>query len=225
MHARNTNARAVSWDAKTQTAIVGAEAGPPDLNRQGDLTSAMLAEAMGLESYRLQTAASRTQDELTQWAKAQQLKSGLARIRGRMRFQGSAKAVVGGVIELAGVGKRFSDNVFVGGLTHEIGDGVWTTEAEFGLEPQWHTERDDVTAPRAAGLLPAVEGLQIGVVMKLDGDPDNEHRVQVSVPVWQAETEGVWARLLQFHGQRVRCLFRARAAGQTVVKGAMVVIN
>ena len=39
---------------------------------------------------------------------------------------------------------------------------------------------------------------QIGVVMKLDGDPDVEHRVQVSVPVMQAETEGVWARRLQF---------------------------
>ena len=41
---------------------------------------------------------------------------------------------------------------------------------------------------------------QIGVVMKLDGNPDVEHRVQVSVPVMQAETEGVWARRLQFHG-------------------------
>ena len=212
-------AQAVSWDMKTQAAIVGTEAKPAALNAQGDIDSATLAQVLGLASYRLQTAAPTTKEALTEWAKAQQLKSGLSRIRGRMKFQGSAKAKVGGLIELEGVGKRFSGKVFVSAVTHEIRDGDWVTEAQFGLSPQWFTERPDVGAPPAAGLSPAVEGLQTGVVMKLDGDPAGEQRVQVSVPVMQAETEGVWARLLQFHGSNGFGAFFVPEVGDEVVLG------
>ncbi len=214
-----TSAQAVSWDMKTQAAITGTDASPPTLNAQGDLTSATLAEVLGLASYRMQTAAPTTKEALTEWAKAQQLKSGLARIQGSMSFQGSAKATVGGLIELEGVGTRFSGKVFVSGVTHEIREGDWVTEAHFGLSPQWFTEQPDVTAPRAAGLLPAVEGLQVGVVMKLDGDPESEQRIQVSVPVMQAETEGVWARLLQFHGSNTFGSFFVPEVGDEVVLG------
>ncbi|KQV85603.1 type VI secretion system tip protein VgrG [Rhizobacter sp. Root1221] len=212
-------AQAVSWDMKTQAAILGAEAAPPTLNAHGDLDSATLAKVAGLASYRLQTAAPTTKEVLTQWARSQQLKSGLARVRGHMRFQGSAKAVPGGVIELEGVGKRFSGKVFASGVIHRIADGDWVTEVQFGLAPQWFTEQPDVTAPRAAGLVPAVEGLQVGVVMKLDGDPDSENRVQVSLPVMQAATEGVWARLLQFHGSSGFGSFFVPEVGDEVVLG------
>ena len=213
------SAKAVSWDMKTQAAVTGSEASPPTLNAQGDLSSATLAEVVGLASYRLQTAAPTTKDVLTQWAKAQQLKSGLARVRGRMSFQGSAKAVPGGLIELEGVGKRFSGKVFASGVTHTIVDGDWVTEVQFGLSPQWFTEQPDVTAAPAGGLLPAVEGLQVGVVMKLDGDPQSEQRIQVAVPVMQAETEGVWARLLQFHGSNGFGAFFLPEVGDEVVLG------
>ncbi len=213
------SAKAVSWDMKTQAALVGTEASPPTLNAQGDITQATLSAVVGLDSYRLQTAAPTTSETLTQWAKAQQLKSGLSRIGGRMRFQGSAKAKIGELIEVEGVGTRFSGKVFVSGVTHEIVAGDWTTEARFGLSPQWFTEQPDVTAPPAAGLLPAVEGLQIGVVMKLDADPESQHRVQVSVPVMQADTDGVWARVLQFHGSNGFGSFFVPEVGDEVVLG------
>jgi Rhs element Vgr protein len=212
-------AQAVSWDMKTQKAILGTEAKPATLNAQGDIDSATLAQVLGLASYRLQTAAPIPKEALTGWATAQQVKSGLSRIRGRMSFQGSAKALPGTLIELEGVGKRFSGKVFLSEVTHEIGDGDWVTEAHFGLSPQWFTERPDVNAPPAAGLSPAVEGLQTGVVMKLDGDPAGEQRIQVSVPVMQAETEGVWARLLQFHGSNAFGAFFVPEVGDEVVLG------
>ena len=160
-----------------------------------------------------------SQQALTEWAKAQQLESGLARVRGRMSFRGSAKAVVGGIIELGGVGKRFSGKVFVSGVTHTIADGDWLTEVRFGLSPQWFTEQPGVTAPGAAGLLPAVEGLQIGVVMKLDGDPEGEQRIQVAVPVMQAEAEGVWARVVQWHASNGFGSFFLPEVGDEVVLG------
>jgi hypothetical protein len=64
------------------------------------------------------------------------------------------------------------------------------TKADFGLSPQWFSERRDLVAPPASGLLPGVEGLLIGVVTKLDGDPEGENKIQVKVPVLQAEPQG-----------------------------------
>jgi Rhs element Vgr protein len=213
------SAQAVSWNPKTQEPVLGAAADPAALNAHGDLDSATLAQVIGLSSMRIQAGAPLAKEALSAWAKAWQLKAGLARVRGRMRFQGSAQARVGGLVALAGMGTRFSGSVYLSGVHHELADGNWTTEAEFGLAPNWFVERPDVRAPAAAGLLPGVEGLQVGVVLKLDGDPDGEHRIQVSVPVLQAESAGVWARLLQMHGSSGIGAFFVPEIGDEVVLG------
>ncbi|PTT87718.1 Rhs element Vgr protein, partial [Pelomonas sp. HMWF004] len=213
------SAQAISWDLKTQAALEGTAADPATLPEQGDLDSSTLAEVIGLEKLRLQAGAPQQQDMLTQWAKAQQVKSGLARVRGQLSFQGSAKAQVGGLIELQGVGSRFNGTVFVTGLRHHIEDGNWTTEADFGLDPDWFCARPDVQAPPAGALLPPVSGLQIGVVMKLDADPAGENRIQVKVPVLQAETEGIWARLMQGHASSGFGSFFLPEVGDEVVLG------
>jgi len=213
------SAMAVSWDPKAQAALEGTAADPATLPVQGDLDTSTLSEVIGLASFRLQAGAPQSRDMLTQWAKAQQLKSGLARLRGRLSFQGSAKAKVGGLIDLKGVGKRFSGSVYITGLRHHIEDGAWTTEADFGLDPDWFSARPDVPAQPAAGLLPPVPGLQVGVVMKLDADPAGEQRIQVKVPVLQAETEGVWARLLQSHASSGFGAFFLPEVGDEVVLG------
>lgn len=213
------SATAASWDPSTQSALQGSAAGPAALAAQGDLDSATLAEVIGLASLRLQSGAPQSEAMLCQWAKAQQTKSGLARVRGKLRFQGNARARVGGLIELKGVGSRFSGNAFITGLRHHIEDGNWTTEADFGLDPDWFCSRPDVQAPAAGALLPPVAGLQIGVVMKLDGDPAGEHRVQVKLPVLQAQTEGVWARLMQGHASSGFGSFFLPEVGDEVVLG------
>ncbi len=189
----------VAWDPRTQAVIEGAPAQPQTLNAQGNLDSAALAAVIGPTRFRLQTSVPLQAAELSAWGKGQQVKAGLARIRGRMKFQGSANAKVGSLIELAGVGARYNGNVFVGAVEHTIADGNWLTTAEFGLAPDWHCGRDDVVAPAAAGWLPGAEGLQVGIVTQLDGDPADEQRIQIKLPVLQATSETVWARLLQFH--------------------------
>lgn len=213
-----TSVKGVSWDMKTQ-AVVEAEQAPQTLNAQGDLASAALAGVVGPASYRLQTSAPADKDVLTAWAKGCQIKSGLARIRGRMKFQGSAKAKAGSLIELAGVGNRFNGTVFVTAVNHEIAGGNWLTEVEFGLSPDWFAEQRDIVAPPAAGLLPGVEGLLVGVVTKLDGDPEGENKIQVKVPVLQAETEGVWARLAQFYASDGIGAFFVPEIGDEVILG------
>jgi Rhs element Vgr protein len=210
--------KGVSWDLKSQAVVVGQE-GPQRLNAQGDLDAATLAKVIGLDSYRLQTAAPLEQAALKDWAKARQIKAGLSRIQGRMKFQGSAKAKVGKLIALEGVGKRFNGKVYVSAVQHAIADGDWVTEVEFGMRPDWFAERRDLVAPPASGLTPGVEGLQIGVVKKLDADPEGQHKVQVSVPVMQAESEGVWARLSRFYASDGIGAFFIPEIGDEVVLG------
>ncbi len=208
----------VAW-APNEQGLVEESVAPQSLNQQGDLSATDLAKVVDLKSYRLQTPVMLEKSELKDWATAQQIKSGLARIRGRMKFQGSAKAKSGSLIELSGVGNRFSGKVFVSRVKHEISNGNWQTEVEFGMSPKWFVEENDVISPSAAGLLPGVEGLQIGVVMKLDEDPDGECKIQVSVPVLQAETEGVWARLANFYASNSIGSFFIPEIGDEVVLG------
>ncbi len=207
-----------SWDPKEQ-AVVEEKVSPQTLNKQGDLDTATLAKVIGLKSFQLQTPIMMDKSALKDWATGQQVKAGLARIRGRMKFQGSAKAKIGGLIELAGVGNRFNGNVFVSSVNHEIANGNWVTEVEFGMSPNWFAEQRDLVAPSAAGLLPGVEGLQIAVVKQLDQDPDGQYKIQVSVPILQAETEGVWARLASFYASNKFGAFFIPEIGDEVVLG------
>ncbi len=210
--------KAVSWDESTQ-AVVEQTAGAQSLTSQGDLQSSDLSAVVGPSSYRLQTNARTDADSLKTWATSRQLKAELARIRGRITFQGSAMAKIGGVISLKGVGNRFNGNVFVTSVRHDISRGNWLTEVEFGLPEDWFSEQRDLVAPPASGLVPGVEGLQIGVVKQLDEDPEGNYRLQVYLPLLQAETEGVWARLATFYASDGIGAFFLPEIGDEVVLG------
>jgi Rhs element Vgr protein len=213
-----SSASASTWSPGEQTEQT-ATATPPQLNQQGNLDAATLARVIGLSSYQMQTGAAIESTALDTWAKALQVKAGLARVRGKMSFQGSAQAKVGTLIKLVGVGARFSGDVFVGAVTHEIETGQWTTTAEFGVSPSWFTEQHDVMAPAAAGLLPGIGGLHIGKVTKLDEDPDGQQRVQVSIPVLGSAAQPVWARLLQFYASNAFGAFFVPELADEVVLG------
>jgi len=213
-----TKVEGVSWDMGKQE-IIKQQAAPKTLNDQGDLDSATLAKVLDLQTYGLQTAASMESEALKSWAEGQQVKSALSRIQGRMSFQGNAQATVGEQIELEGVGKRFNGKVLASAVHHRIEDGDWITEVEFGMPPDWFAERRDLVAPPASGLLPGVEGLHIGVVKKLDGDPEGQNKVQVTIPLLQAETEGVWARLAEYYASDGIGAFFVPEIGDEVVLG------
>ena len=205
-----TEVQAVAWSAEEQ-AVLQRTAAPATLNAQGNLTSAALAGVLGLPQLRLQTSAPLEAGDLTGWSHAQQVKAGLARIRGRMKFQGHASARPGVSIKLDGVGQRYNGNVFVGAVTHDIVDGNWITEVEFGLAPAWFAERRDLVAPPASGWLPGVEGLHLAKVLKSDGDPAGLHRIQIELPLLQAQhTRRVGAAGAISCVQRIRCALPAR---------------
>ncbi len=208
----------VCWNPSSQK-VSKTSAGPKTLNKQGDLSSTKLAKTLGVKSYRLQTPVPLQNSALKDWAAGQQVKSGLARIQGHMVFQGDAKAKVDSLIQVAGVGKRFNGNLYVSGVQHTINHGQWVTEVDFGMPSDWFADNRDLVSPPASGLTPGVEGLQVGVVMKLDADPDKQDRIQVSVPVSEAKTKGVWARLANFYASKGFGDFFIPEIGDEVVLG------
>ncbi|WP_417591683.1 type VI secretion system tip protein VgrG [Owenweeksia hongkongensis] len=187
-----------SWDMSTQVMVSG-DSSEPGVNDQGNLSGKKMADVLSVGSAGLLTAAGIAQDGLKVWSNAALLKSRLSRFRGTLRFQGSPKAKVNSLIKLNGLSDRFNGNAFVSGVNHHVQDGRWLTEVEMGLAPNWFSETHNISALGAAGLTPDVKGLQTGVVKKIDEDPDNEFRVQVTVPILGGEAEAVWARLSSFY--------------------------
>jgi len=191
---------AVSWDPSEQQPVK-ASASAPSLNAQGDLKAGDLKAERSLL---LQTDAPTDPAVLKAWADSRALKAGLARYRGKFRFCGAAEAVPGCIIELKGLGKRFNGKAFIGSVTHIVEKNEWLTEAGIGIDPANITDEPDVTAPPASGLLPGTKGLHTAVVRRLDGDPQEQCRIQVELPWLEGEKgekgeEGggklLWARL------------------------------
>ncbi len=211
--------QAQGWDPAQQAVLQGASAAPLALNAQGDLDSAALAAVASPATLVLQNAATSDRGVLDRWARSVQLRAGLARIRGRMRFQGHAAARPGCLVTLAGVGQRFNGDVFVSAVEHQMQDGNWTSEATFGLDPQGPLAHPDTTAPLAGGQTPSVSGLQVGVVARLDGDPAGQGRIQVTLPGLGPGAGAVWARLLQFHASKGFGAFFPPEPGDEVLVG------
>ncbi|MEZ4827093.1 MAG: type VI secretion system tip protein VgrG [Bacteroidia bacterium] len=175
-------AKASAWDSATQKIISGKGTKPSALS-PGNITASKLAGIIGLSDLPLVHGGQVKSEELKEWASAQMLKSELSKIRGKVRFQGLGKVKPGDTIELGGVGSRFSGKAFVSGVRHEFDNLNWETEVSFGMDPSWfHEQFENIVDTQASGLIPAINGLTIGIVTKLESDPDGEDRVQVTIP-------------------------------------------
>lgn len=184
--------QSVAWEISTQ-ALVKATAEEPSLNSQGDIAASKLAEAGG-DMFLYQTGASIGKEALQAWADAQALKNGLSRFQGSILFDGNAQAKPGCIIELKGMGAHFNGNAYISAVEHTLKQGEWLTKAEMGLSPENLTDQSDVTAPPASGLLPAIEGIQIGKVKAISDEKDSEHFIQVELPLFDDSKKTVWAR-------------------------------
>ncbi|AWK89879.1 type VI secretion system tip protein VgrG [Azospirillum thermophilum] len=191
--------KSFSWDPATQQVAASGQASA-DVTTPGNLSSDQLAKVFGIGRYTQQSAGTLQQADLTEWSSAELLKARLSKIRGSVRFQGSALVTPGAMVTLAGLGDRFNGNGYVSGLHHRVADGLWLTSVELGLSPLWFAATaPQLAAPGASGQLPPVSNLQTGLVLKTSGDPDGEFRVQVQLPLLQAGASGVWARLGSFY--------------------------
>jgi len=209
--------KASSWDFKTQEVIDGTA--NSSLKGPGNLTTKRLSEVVGLKNYELQTTAPLQSSDLTNWSKAELVKSEYAKIRGDVSFQGSSLAEPGKYIALDGLGDRFNGDHLISNVTHTISNGNWITEASVGLSSVWFTEEPEVMAPPASGLLPGVQGLYNGAVKKVYEDPDNQYRVLVDIPMFEDHGNGIWARLSNFYSTSGAGAFFLPEVGDEVIVG------
>lgn len=134
---------------------------------------------------------------------------------------------VGDVVALDGMGARFNGNAIVTGVRHDF-DLVkgWKTQLQFGgvgmlndtLQSNGaNNVANNVNVTPAAGLLPAVAGLQVGVVVSNE-DPDGEFRVRVKMPMVNPADEGAWARMACMDaGEDRGFIFRPEVGDEVVV--------
>jgi Rhs element Vgr protein len=183
-----------SWSPADQE-ILESEETSPFINETGNLTSKQLSEALGNSSYQLTSSESVPEAELIAWAKSRAIKKALSKVIGTIRVRGNASVNPGKTVMLAGLGDRFNGKAFVTGVRHEMSDGNWTTDIQFGLQDNLYAQRPDFSTLPASGMLPAIPGIHTGIVTGLEGDPDGEFRIKVKLPVVVDDEEGIWARV------------------------------
>jgi Rhs element Vgr protein len=212
--------KAVSWKPadKPDDLQLTADASEPAPPPAGNISSADLAKAVGGDTDEILHGGGLDEPQLKAWADARLLRMRLARLRGRARCQGFAGVLPGHIVQIKGIGERFEGKLFVSGVRHTLAGGNWETDIQFGLTPELFAETYRLGAPPAAGLLPSVTGLQIGVVTQLEGDPDGEDRIQCRLPLVSAG-DGIWARIATLDAGDGRGTYFRPEVGDEVVVG------
>ncbi|MFZ2899293.1 MAG: type VI secretion system tip protein VgrG [Saprospiraceae bacterium] len=196
MDARTQWKKAVakSWNYAAQSPFE-AESSGAAFTENGSPSGSDLADVGAPDSYDLRHSGHLPEDELGEWAKSCMMKSRLAKVRGRARFRGFANILPGQVVKLEGVGDRFNGNVYVTGVRYEMIEGACFGDLQFGMDPRWVSHEQDLVDHPASGVMPGVNGLQIGKVIQLEGDPDGEDRILVKLPIVDPDGAGAWTRL------------------------------
>jgi len=209
--------KAYGWNPSDQE-IIEVEATDPNVSLNGNLTVSDLASVVEIDALELKHGGNVSDSELQEWSNAKSLFQQLSKTRGRVKFQGIPSVKPGTILKLEGVGDRFNGKIYVTAIRHEIADGNWTVDAEFGMNPKWFSETYDVNAQPASGLLPAINGLQIGIVTQLQDDPDGEDRIHIQLPIINNEEQGVWARVATLDaGENRGSFFRPEIEDEVIV--------
>ncbi len=208
-----------SWSFTDQQLLDTVDAADPGIPVAGNLDPATLAGVLNEENFTLYNSAKIEEPELQQWVNAKMMRHQLAKIRGKVRIEGTPAVSPGQLIQLNGVGDRFEGKLYVTGVRQEVQEGNWQTILQFGINPEWFAETFKVQQPDAGALLPAVQGLQNGVVTKLESDPDGENRIQVRIPVIHKDDDGAWCRISTLDAGDERGSFFLPEIGDEVIVG------
>ncbi|MBE9233720.1 hypothetical protein IQ231_19110 [Cuspidothrix issatschenkoi LEGE 03284] len=123
------------------------------------------------------------------------------------------------MMEVAGISKRFNGKTLVTAIRHQVNNSGWQTDVQFGLSADFFAQQNhNIIDTPAAGLIPAIHGLQIGVIDNYENDPNKQFRVKVRIP--SIETDGIiWARLASVEAGKERGIFFRPEPGDEVILG------
>lgn len=209
---------AVSWKAADQN-TVSADAAEPATPQAGNVAAADLATALGADTDEIMHGGAIDEPQLQSWADARLLRMRLARLRGRARCQGFGGIHPGDIVQVGGIGNRFTGKLYVSGVRQSMSGGNWDTDIQFGLNPELFAETYNLRPLPASGLLPSVCGLQIAVVTQLENDPAGEDRIKCRLPLVSTSEEGIWARLATLDAGKSRGTYFRPEIGDEVIVG------
>ncbi len=215
-----------SWDDAKRDFVKGSSKSDPNIANQGNLSQKTLAETVDLGKFLLQHPGKLTTKEAVSWAKSKYMRSSLAKIKGRVKIEGFSGIAPGNIIFLNKFSPRFNKNAFVSGVTHQVtSTSSWYTEVQFGFSQEWFTSKyKDVTDEPAAGLLPGINGLMVGIVK--DIKIETGLMVQVYFPLINGldeitgvpKKDKIWARFAApYAGLERGVLFRPEINDEVVV--------
>ena len=206
-----------AWDHAKQE-LVEVEAADPTVSLNGNLEVGELADVIGLENLELKYGGTVADQSIQDWANAKALFNQLSKVRGRVKFQGIPVCKPNTTLKLEGVGDRFNGKIYISAVRHEITEGQWTIDAQFGINPTGFAETYSINDQPAAGLFGAVYGLQIGIVTQLESDPDGEDRIKIKCPMIDKDSEGIWARIASLDaGENRGAFFRPEIEDEVIV--------
>ena len=213
-----------AWNIQDQALTSAVDGTDVHLDRlPGNLKPATLASAIGTEQVDLMTSSALLPQEIQAWADAHMNKTRLSMLRGRVSIPGVAGLGLGDVMEIGGVSDRFNGRTRITGIRHQISPEGWKTDVQFGLSATWFTHNPDIIDAPASGLVPAVNGLQIGIVDTFVADKEKTCRLRVRVPALAnaANPTGgiVWARLALLDAGPERGTFFQPEFGDEVILG------
>jgi Rhs element Vgr protein len=215
-HTQVKDVKSHAWNYKDQK-VVDSETASIDFKENGNTKGESFADAFGVKECNLIHTGNLKTAELKLWSNARLLKSRMAKNTGRIRVKGLSEIKPGLVVKLNGFGKRFNGNVYVTGVKHMVDKTIWETEIIFGMPEDWFYQKEDIIEKPAAGLIPGISGLQIGIVIKIEDDPDKEDRIQIQLPTIDVH-EGIWARVASMDAGNGRgSFFRPEIHDEVVV--------
>lgn len=209
---------ASAWDYSAQALATATASSSGSFAEHGNLSGATLSGAVAPDKLLLRHSGFLKAAELQAWAESAMLRSRLSKICGRAKIIGFAGVTPGTCITLQGLGARFNGKAYVTAVRHEVHDGIWQSDIQFGLSAEWFYREPNVVEAPAGGLLPAIHGLQIGKVVQLENDPDGEDRILVRLPLLDANAQGIWSRLATLDaGNKRGTFFRPEIDDEVIV--------
>lgn len=181
------------WDPVNQE-VVEVEADDPMIAATGNLTADALAAVLGDASTRLAPDAV-AEAEMQLSLDTLRALSRLNQVGARIKCEGMTEVVAGDVIQIDGVGERFSGEAYVSAVRHDFDliKGWKTTFQIGGIRQVYQQTMMDLGRSGPSHIGP-VSGLATGVVISNE-DPTGEFRVKVALPTVGLGEEGVWARV------------------------------
>ncbi len=183
----------VRWDAADQSVALE-DAQAPGFAGPGNLAPGDLADAIEsgpLTLHHQLTGA----EEARMLAQAHWRARQVDKVRGRLYCDGLGQVRPGDVVDVQGIGERFSGQVWISGVLHEMDLARgWKTHLQFGSVALDESLAQRLSRPRATAMVATVPGLQVGIVTDIE-DPQGEERVRIRLPLVDAGDDGVWARL------------------------------